>query len=269
LTERGTHTALDALAVGAVDVVAKPKVDAGHDLEEMLQELRTKIKIAATIDVSHWKHKIERPKRLSQTRILAGKRKRPLPIKVIAIGASTGGTEALREVLTGFPSAMPGIVIVQHLPAAFTRQFAARLNSLCSLEVKEAEDGDLIMRGQVLVAPGAKQLRIVRAGLSHRVEIKPGEPVSGHCPSVDVLMNSVADQVCPAAIGVLLTGMGRDGALGMQAMRKAGARTLAQDQATCVVFGMPKAAWDLGAAEQLVPLPDIAPAVLELLGGER
>jgi two-component system chemotaxis response regulator CheB len=266
LTEPGKQVALDALAAGAVDIVSKPKADSERHLDEMLQELRTKIKIAATIDVSHWKHQRASPRHASQVRSLSRQVGRH-PFKIIAFGASTGGTEALREVLSSLPNSTPGVVLVQHMPSGFTRLFAARLNSLCAMEVKEAEDGDLILRGRVLVAPGAFQLSVVRDRSVYKVSVKPGQPVNGHCPSVDVLMRSVANEAGAASIGVLMTGMGRDGAEGLKAMRDAGARTLVQDRESCIVFGMPKAAWELGAAEKQLPLGDIGPTLLELLAG--
>lgn len=265
VTEHGKQVALDALAAGAVDIVNKPRAESGRNLEDVLQELRTKIRIAASVDVSHWKHALPRRERASQVRPALARGRRQGKTQLVAIGASTGGTEAIREVLSSFPNTMPGVVIVQHMPVGFTRPFAARLNSLCAMEVKEAEHGEPLMPGRALVAPAAFQLRVARRRSAYHVELKADPPVSGHCPSVDVMMTSVAAEVGEPAIGVLLTGMGRDGAEGMKAMRDAGARTLAQDEATSIVFGMPKAAWDLGAAEQLVPLPEIGPAVLGLV----
>jgi two-component system chemotaxis response regulator CheB len=236
----------------------------------MLQELRTKIKIAASANVSHWKHREDTTpsRRLAQAKTLAGMERYTHRIKVMAFGASTGGTEALREVLEGFPRGVPGIAIVQHMPPGFTQLFAARLNSLCALEVKEALNDDLVLPGRALVAPGAMQMRVVRSGNVFKVQVRPDQPVNGHCPSVDVLMRSVAQAAGAAAIGVVLTGMGRDGAEGLKAMRDAGAHTLAQNEGTCVVFGMPKAAWDLGGAEKLTPLTQIAPAVLRMLAAK-
>jgi two-component system chemotaxis response regulator CheB len=268
LTERSKQVALDALSAGAVDIVNKPRADSGHHLEEMLQELGTKIRIAAGVDVSHWKHAQVRRRRISHSRPVLNRPRSKSATRMIAIGASTGGTEAILEVLSSFSNAMPGIVVVQHMPVGFTRLFAARLNSLCAMEVKEAEHGDLILPGRALIAPGALQLRVADGASGHRVELRAEPPVSGHCPSVDVMMHSVAATVGAAAIGVLLTGMGRDGAEGLKAMRQAGARTLAQDEATSVVFGMPRAAWEAGAAEQLVPLPEVGRAVLALLAAK-
>jgi two-component system, chemotaxis family, protein-glutamate methylesterase/glutaminase len=264
LTERGKQVTLDALSFGAIDFVTKPKADVARGLESMIMELRTKIKIASTANVSHWKKKrytdearIQKP-----VRALAESTD-----KVIAIGASTGGTEAIREIITRFPITTPGIVIVQHMPPGFTKMFAERMNSQCIMDVKEAEDKDRIMPGRILIAPGAKQMSVKRSGGIYEVIVKPGDLVCGHCPSVEVMMNSVAEHVGSNAVGVMLTGMGRDGANGMLAMRNAGARTIAQDEASCVVFGMPKEAYNIGGAEQLVPLNKIAEKVIDLLSG--
>jgi two-component system chemotaxis response regulator CheB len=264
LTERGKQITLEALESGAVDFVTKPKTDVARGLNAMLLELRTKVKIASTANVSHWKHKrFER----APTGTLSGKALAESTDKVIAIGASTGGTEAIREVITKFPPTCPGVVIVQHMPSGFTRMFSERMNSLCVMEVKEAEHGDRIMPGRVLIAPGGLHLRVVRSGGIYTADVAPGELVQGHCPSVEVMMNSVAEHVGANAVGVMLTGMGRDGADAMVAMRQAGARTMAQDEATSVVFGMPKEAYERGGAERLFPIDQIAPAVIGLLSG--
>jgi two-component system, chemotaxis family, protein-glutamate methylesterase/glutaminase len=262
LTERGKKVTMDALEAGAVDFVSKPKSDVARGLTAMLMELRTKVKIASTANVSHWKHK-----RVREGRPVAGSVKalQESTDKVIAIGASTGGTEAIRAVIGKFPPTTPGVVIVQHMPAGFTRMFAERMNQLCSMEVKEAEHGDRIMTGRVLIAPGGFHLRVTRSGGIYKADVSPGQLVQGHCPSVEVMMYSVADHVGPNAVGVMLTGMGRDGADAMLAMRKAGARTAAQDEATSVVFGMPKEAYERGGAERLVPLEDMASVVIDLV----
>ena len=263
LTQKGKQITIDALEAGAVDFVAKPTTDMARGLATMMLELRSKVKIASTANVSHWKSK----------RATLPSRK-PAPgsgalaestDKVIAIGASTGGTEAIKKVITQFPSTMPGVVIVQHMPAGFTKMFSDRLNQLCAMEVKEAESGDRIMPGRILVAPGGLHMRVRRSGGIYQVVCEAGEKVSGHCPSVDVLMHSVAEQVGANAVGVMLTGMGSDGATGMLAMRQAGARNIAQDEATSVVFGMPKVAFDKGGAERLLPIDDMADEVIRLL----
>ena len=263
LTQRGAQVTLDALAAGAVDFIAKPSSSQVGALSDILQELRAKIKIAATVDLSAWKS------RDLLTRFEPYSQPAALPPgangRIIAIGASTGGTEAIRRLLEGFPAAMPGIVIVQHMPAGFTRMFAERLNQLCAMEVREAVHGDQVRPGLVLLAAGGQHLRLARGGIGFEVHSAAGEKVSGHCPSVDVLMQSVAGVAGARAIGLLLTGMGADGADGLCAMRKAGARTLAQDQASSVVFGMPRVAFERGGAERLVPLEQMAAATLRLL----
>ena len=263
LTQTGKQITLDCLEAGAVDFVAKPTSNMAQGLSAMLSELRTKVKIASTVNVSHWKNRRDQLPGRGLARPV--KALAESTDKVVAIGASTGGTEAIKSVITGFPGNMPGVVIVQHMPAGFTKMFSDRLNQLCAMEVKEAETGDRIMTGRVLVAPGGKHMRVRRSGGIYQVTCDDGELVSGHRPSVDVLMHSVAEQVGANAIGIMLTGMGADGAAGMLTMRQAGARTLAQDEATSVVFGMPKVAYEKGGAERLVPLPDIAPATIRLL----
>lgn len=261
LTERGKQITLDCLDAGAVDFVTKPTSDMASGLNSMLTELRTKVKIASTANVSHWKHKrAEFKPRSVQGRALAG-----TTDKVIAIGASTGGTEAIREVVTAFPVHTPGVVIVQHMPAGFTRMFSERMNTLCQMEAKEAADGDRVMPGRILIAPGGMHMRLVRSGGIYQVRCKAGPLVNGHCPSVEELFKSVAEHAGANAVGVMLTGMGADGADAMKIMRDAGARTLAQDEATSVVFGMPKEAYTRGGAERLVPLGSIAQETLNLL----
>jgi two-component system chemotaxis response regulator CheB len=187
--------------------------------------------------------------------------------KVVALGASTGGTEALLQLLTALPADSPGIVIVQHMPAGFIRSFAQRLDSLCRVRVKEAEDGDRVLAGHALLAPGNFHMEVLRNGTESRVRVFSDEPVNRHRPSVDVLFASCALKLGPNAVGVILTGMGADGARGLLAMREAGARTIAQDEATCVVFGMPREAIALGDAEQVMPLPSIAAGALRLARG--
>jgi two-component system, chemotaxis family, protein-glutamate methylesterase/glutaminase len=262
LTQKGKRITIEALEAGAVDVVTKPSTNIAHNLNEMMMELRTKIKIASTANVSHWKNR--RPDEkfhiIKETKSLAESTD-----KVIAIGASTGGTEAIRRVIECFPAMTPGVVIVQHMPAGFTKAFAERLNTLCLMEVKEAQTGDRVMPGRILIAPGDYHLRVKRSGGYYYADCHAGDKVNGHCPSVDVMMQSVAEHVGSNAVGVILTGMGSDGAEGMCAMRKARARTLAQDEQSCVVFGMPKIAHDRGGAESLVPLEKIAQTVLAYL----
>jgi two-component system, chemotaxis family, protein-glutamate methylesterase/glutaminase len=264
LTQKGKQITLDALEAGAVDFVSKPTTDMARGLNNMLMELRTKVKIASTVNVSHWKGK-----KLSFSRgvLTAPEALSESTDKVIAIGASTGGTEAIKRVVTRFPVTTPGVVIVQHMPAGFTKTFAERLNTLCPMQVKEAENGDRVMPGRILVAAGGGHMTIRRSGGVYYADCRTGEKVCGHCPSVEVLMHSVAKSVGANAVGVMLTGMGHDGADGMVAMRNAGARTIAQDEKSCVVFGMPKVAFERGGAETLTPLENIAPATMRLIWG--
>jgi len=253
LTARGKRITLEALDAGAVDFVTKPQADVQRGLEQMIQELATKIKIASRADVSSWKH---RRAMLPP----AARPQAPLPEstdKVIAVGASTGGTEAIRRLLTALPPDIPGMVVVQHMPPGFTATFAERLNSLCALEVKEAETGDRVMTGRVLIAPGMQHMRLVRSGGRYTVSCQPGNRCCGHCPSVDVLFLSVAEHAGSNSIGILLTGMGRDGARGLLALKNAGALTIAQDKESCVVFGMPYEAQRLGAVVNMLPLEKI------------
>ena len=260
LTQRGKQITLEALEAGAVDFVSKPAGDQGRKLPEVMNELRTKIKIAASANVSHWKEKRSEaiPKKI--TRDL-----KESTDKVIALGASTGGTEAIRRILPCFPVDTPGMVIVQHMPPGFTKMFADRLNTQCQMEVREAVSGDRIIPGRVLIAPGGLQMRVHRSGGIYEVICQEGEKVSGHCPSVDVMMNSVAQEVGANSLGIMLTGMGSDGAEGMLAMRKKGARTVAQNEATCVVYGMPKQAFEKGGAESVQPLDAIPDIILNYL----
>ncbi|MGK0290910.1 MAG: two-component system chemotaxis response regulator CheB [bacterium] len=261
LTERGGQVTLDALEAGAVDFATKPSLDVGYGLNEMMVEVREKLKIVAKANVSHWKYK-SRPKPIKSS---ANQSLAQSTDKVIAIGASTGGTEAIRTVIEQFPPNMPGVVIVQHMPPEFTKRFAERLNDLCAMEVKEAETGDRVLSGRVLIAPGDKHMTVIRSGGEYRVNCKEGEKVCGHAPSVEVLFNSVAKYVGANAVGVMLTGMGKDGALGMLAMRNAKSRTLAQDEKTSVVFGMPNQAFKEGGAECLVALDKIPEKIMGLL----
>ncbi|SHJ06902.1 two-component system, chemotaxis family, response regulator CheB [Malonomonas rubra DSM 5091] len=261
LTQRGKQITIDALDAGAVDFVAKPTSNVSAGLNAMLMELRAKVKIASTANVSHWKGKRVAPK--PQT--VASNALAESTDKVIAIGASTGGTEAIRRVVEEFPVQTPGVVIVQHMPGGFTKMFADRLNQLCQMEVREAKDGDRVRSGLILIAPGGVQLKVIRSGGFYQVRCSGTDKVSGHCPSVDVMMNSVAQNVGKNAIGAMLTGMGADGAEGMLAMKNAGARCIAQDEATSVVFGMPKVAYEKGGASKLVPLEKIASSLLGLL----
>ena len=263
LTEAGCDTTLRALELGAVEFVTKPKLDLRERLPEVAREVATKIKAAALAKV--------RPA-AGVPPVVAPRSAAPpargamlkTTQQIIAVGASTGGTEALREFLAVLPADCPGIVVVQHMPEKFTRAFADRLDGLCTVRVKEAEEGDRVIAGHVLIAPGSHHMRLAREGATYLVRLVEDPPVNHHRPSVDVLFHSCAETAGRNVIGVLMTGMGDDGARGLLAMRAAGARTLAQDEATCVVYGMPKAAIDLGAAEQVLPLGRLAEAALRL-----
>jgi two-component system, chemotaxis family, protein-glutamate methylesterase/glutaminase len=264
LTAPGAKTTLEALEYGAVDFVLKPSSSFGNRLEEMIGELREKVKVAAAVNVASWKGRKQAPRTEEARRVLVGGTD-----KVVAIGASTGGTVAIREVVTRYPADMPGTVIVQHMPPKFTQMFAEKLDSISKVEVKEAKSGDRVITGRVLIAPGGFHMKVVRSGGTYLVRCEEGEKVNGHCPSVEVLMDSVAENVGPNAIGAILTGMGRDGADALARMRKAGARTLAQDEATSVVFGMPKEAYERGGAEKLVSLEKITDELIGYLRGMK
>jgi len=259
LTQKGARTTLDALEAGAVDFVAKPHSNIYEGSNEIREELLAKVKAAARakVQIKHLDTTTSKPltyrSALSET-----------TQKIVAIGASTGGTEALKDVLIQLPRNSPGIIIVQHMPANFTGQFAERLNSLCAVEVKEAKNGDSIGVGQVLLAPGDIHMVLRRSGHRYYVQLGGGEKVSGHRPSVDVLFNSVAKIAGANAIGVILTGMGSDGAKGLLNMHKAGAHTIGQDEKSCVVYGMPKVAYELGGVEFQSPLQSIPKKILEL-----
>lgn len=261
LTELGSEAALKALELGAVDFIAKPKLGVREGMDELTQEISDKIRTAARASI-HRRHAgavaDDTPKPLAG-HILSTTE------KVIFIGSSTGGTEALKEVLSRMPANSPAILMTQHMPESFTKSFAARLNTLSAMTVKEAEDGERVLPGHAYLAPGHSHLLVRKSGAYYHVELSGAEPVNRHRPSVDVLFNSAARVVGHNAIAVILTGMGKDGAAGMLAMREAGASTIAQDEASCVVYGMPKAAVELGAAKQIVPLNDIAAALLRQL----
>lgn len=250
----------DAMNAGAVEFVAKPDVQSVAGVESFINELIIKIKIASTVDVSKWK--AERHTTLGAPAV-GGVNEQCK--KIIAIGASTGGTEALYEVLKRLPKDVPGIVVVQHIPPVFSRMFAERLNSTTQLYVKEAVSGDYLDCGKVLIAPGDSHLRLKKIGERYKVECFQGDRVNGHCPSVDVLFESVAKEVGSNAIGIILTGMGYDGAKGLLSMRRKGARTIGQDEKTSVVYGMPKVAYDIGGVEKQAPLENIANIILSLL----
>jgi two-component system chemotaxis response regulator CheB len=260
LTQASCQTAMQALSLGAVEVLAKP--GGPYSVGELRLELASKIRAAASSRVRQVAQSAPAASAAPATpppRLAAS---RWTPSTVIAIGASTGGTEAIADILPRLPQGVPGIVITQHIPAGFSRAFATRLNQMCAFEVKEAEDGDTLRPGRALVAPGDLHMLLRKTGDGYRVAVKTGPRVCYQRPSVDVMFSSVAESAGAHAVGVLLTGMGSDGAQGLLKMRQAGARTIAQDESTCVVFGMPREAIRAGAAGRVVALPGIPQAIL-------
>ena len=254
LTPEGGELAMEAIEAGAVDVVAKP--GPAYTVGDMVSQLADKIMAAASVRIdTRVVTPVPPTKRLALTRTTN---------KVIAIGASTGGTVALQQILESLPHDSPGIVAVLHMPEHFTAAYARRMNELCAIEVREACDGDAVVRGRALIAPGNRHTLLSRSGASYRVAVKDGPAVNRHRPSIDVLFKSVARYAGRNAVGVIMTGMGSDGAVGLKAMRDAGARTIAQDEATSVVFGMPKEAIGLGAADRVLPLGHIAAGILDM-----
>jgi len=278
LTERGADTTLKALELGAFDFVSKPKVDVAGTLADFSEEILTKIRAAAGTRVVARSNPAAFPAPVvpkhsadailpAADSVTAVKRMLRTTDRVIAIGASTGGTEAIRAVLTALPADSPAIVIAQHIPAAFSAPFAKRMDSVSALSVCEPTDGQHIMAGHVYIAPGGRHLLVERDGARYRCRLNDGPPVNRHCPSVDVLFRSVAQQVGPNAVGVILTGMGDDGARGLKEMHDAGAPTIAQDEHSSVVWGMPGAAVKVGAIDEVMSLDKIAAAVMRLVGG--
>lgn len=265
LTESGSATAIKALEYGAVEIITKPRIGTKQFLEEARIHICDVVKAASAVSVKRVsKIKAIEPK-LSADVIIAkaaGNAMIQTTEKVVAVGASTGGTEALRVFLEAMPPDTPGIVIVQHMPEHFTTAFARRLDSICRISVKEAENGDSVIRGRALIAHGNKHLLLKRSGARYYVEIKEGPLVSRHRPSVDVLFRSAARYAGKNTIGVIMTGMGDDGARGMLEMKQAGAFTIAQDESSCVVFGMPHEAIKLGGVDSILPLENIAGRVL-------
>lgn len=281
LTDRGAQTSVEALTAGAVAIITKPRLDLKQFLHDSADELVGAVRAAAGARVGRL---AGRPSpspspppspaplpvtvKLNADAILPPMDARPMTAateRVVAIGTSTGGTQALEEVLTSLPRAAPGIVVVQHMPEKFTAAFAARLDSVCAVRVKEAENNDRVQQGQVLIAPGGKHMLLRRSGTQYFVEVVDGPLVNRHRPSVDVLFRSAARAAGVNALGVIMTGMGDDGAAGMLEMHKAGARTVAQDEASCVVYGMPKEAVKRGGVEKSVPLNAIYREILQQL----
>lgn len=262
LTEKGSEVTLRALELGAVDFISKPKMDVQNSMKEYAEEITGKIRIAAK---AHVQKTAVTPSKSADAVLPTIRNKVTSTEKILVFGASTGGTEALKEVLMHLPPDCPGIVIAQHMPEGFTKSFAARLDSLCKIRVKEAEHGDRILPGHAYLAPGHSHLLLSRSGANYICELSQAEPVNRHRPSVDVLYRSAANSAGKNAIGIILTGMGKDGAAGMKEMHDAGAHTFAQDEASCVVFGMPKEAIAQGGVDEILPLKDMAKAILNHL----
>jgi two-component system chemotaxis response regulator CheB len=261
LTQHGAELTLRALELGAVDFVAKPQIGVGDGLARLADEIGAKIRVAAHA-------RLQRRGAPAQTTgpapaALGGVSRET----VIFIGASTGGTEATRQLLQQLPADVPALMITQHMPGGFTRGYASRLDSLCRIAVKEASDGEHVLRGHAYIAPGGRHLGIERSGTTYVARVSDSEPVNRHKPSVEVLFESAARVVGPHALGVMLTGMGADGAAAMRRMRDAGSWNVAQDEASCVVFGMPREAIAAGAVHEVLPLPAIAPRLLSRLRG--
>lgn len=279
LTERGAEVTMKALELGAIDFVAKPRIGLADGIKELADQIVEKIRVAASAQV---KRAVPQPAvaRTATSTEAAGVAAPPpakllgrvSTEKLICIGSSTGGTEAVKEVLMRMPADAPGILVTQHMPPGFTTSFAARLNGLCQITVKEAVDRERILPGHAYIAPGGRHLRIDRSGANYIAIVEDGEPVNRHKPSVEVLFHSCAQVVGPNAFGVMLTGMGNDGAKAMREMKDAGSYNYVQNEATCVVFGMPREAIAHGAADEVLPLLEIAPALLSRLrsgGGDR
>lgn len=264
LTERGADVTMRALELGAVDFVAKPKIGVADGLRQLGDDITDKIRTAARAQV----RRLAAPAATGANAAPAA----PPPSlgrlsteKIVFIGASTGGTEATREVLERLPADAPAVMITQHMPAGFTRSYAARLNTLCRIRVAEASDGERVLPGHAYIAPGGLHLSVERSGANYIARVRDGEPVNRHKPSVEVLFLSAARVVGPNALGVMLTGMGADGAQAMRAMRDAGSWNIAQDEASCVVFGMPREAIAHGAAHEVLPVGRIAERLIEQL----
>lgn len=262
VTQSGADATLRALELGAVDFVAKPKLGIAEGVSRTAAEIAGKIRAAS-------RSRLRAPRAEAPARPPLANLGATASEKLICIGASTGGTEAVREMLEIFPADCPGTLVTLHMPPEFTRRFAARLNGLCRMAVKEAQDGERVLPGHAYIAPGGRHLALKRSGRAYAVSLSDDAPVNRHRPSVDVLFGSAAQLAGADALGVLLTGMGKDGASGLLRMRQAGAWTIAQDEATSVVFGMPREAIEMGAAWQVLPIGAIAPALFERLAKLR
>lgn len=268
LTERGAEITLRALELGAVDFVAKPRIGVVDGINDLAGQIADKVRVAAQAHVSR---SLLPTSSGASAALGAAPRNQPVgrisTEKLICIGASTGGTEAIKEILIRMPADAPGIVITQHMPPGFTTSFAARLDGLCQISVKEAANGDRILPGHAYIAPGGKQFRVDKSGANYVCVVEDGELVNRHKPSVEVLFKSAARVVGRNAFGIMLTGMGNDGAKAMKEMRDCGSYNYVQDEASCVVFGMPREAILHGAADEVLPLLAIAPALLTKLSG--
>lgn len=272
LTEKGAETTMQALAAGAASIIPKPKMGLKRFLEDSAEDLVNAVRAAAQANVRRLVPRASMPfvaPKLSADAILPASAQAMAETtdRVVAIGTSTGGTQALEMVLTALPRVCPGIVIVQHMPEKFTEAFANRLNGLCQLEVREARSGDRVMPGRALIAPGGRHMLLKRNGAQYHVDIVDGPLVSRHRPSVDVLFRSVAKCAGKNALGIIMTGMGDDGAHGLKELHDMGARTLAQDEASCVVYGMPKEAVKLGAVDRVLPLGEIHLEIIRTMQG--
>ena len=269
LTEQGADVTFRALEMGAVDYVAKPRIGVSSGLNELAGDIVDKIRVASCAQVRRLAPATAAPRQQPTSAASSEPVRAPLPRlsteKIICLGASTGGTEAIREVLTKMPADAPAIVITQHMPPGFTASFSARLDSLCRISVAEAQNGQRLLPGHAYIAPGGFHLRIDRSGSNYVAVVEDSEPVNRHRPSVEVLFRSAARVLGPNALGIMLTGMGADGAQAMREMKDAGSYNYVQDEASCVVFGMPKMAIQAGAAHEILPLSQIAPAVLNRL----
>lgn len=261
LTTAGAETTLQALAAGAVSIITKPGLGVGDFLEDSSDDLVAAVKAAARANMGAVKRNAQANERVrdpAQPRLAMAQTTE----RIVAIGTSTGGTMALEVLLTELPRVSPGIVIVQHMPEMFTAAFASRLNGLCDITVEEAKDGQRVLPGLALIAPGGKHMQLARSGAQYVVEVRDGPPVNRHRPSVDVLFRSVAKYAGKNAMGVIMTGMGDDGARGLKEMHDVGSHTLAQDEASCVVYGMPKEAVKHGAVDRILPLSALAGAIM-------
>ncbi len=268
LAQEGAEASLRALELGAVEIIAKPAVGAGRFLEEARERICGAVKNAARVNAKNILQKIKiQPKPGARAAIAQVKSGAMIQTteKVVVVGASTGGTQALEFLLCSMPLNAPGIVIVQHMPENFTRAFAERLNGVCQILVKEGQNNDTVIPGQAIIAPGNKHTLVKRSGARYYIEVRDGELVSRHRPSVDVLFQSASQYVGANAVGVIMTGMGSDGARGMKELKDTGAYTIAQDEESCVVFGMPQEAIKLGAIDKVLPLEQI-PAVILRMG---